>query len=77
VVDWKLRKLKLTVQSTTQFRHRPINDASNGMSGRLGGAQGMAWFGFCLLSSVFYVLVFCVFFNGFVFDGCNNDMEEC
>jgi hypothetical protein len=28
-------------------------DPSNGMSGHLGGAQGMAWLAFCLLSSVF------------------------
>jgi len=56
-VDWKSRQLKPTAQSTTEFRYRPMIDASNGMSGRLGGAQGMAWFRFCLL------FVFCLFFQ--------------
>jgi len=46
-------------------------DASNGMSGHLGGAQDMEWFGFCLL------FVFCLFFNGLVFDGRDNALEEC
>jgi len=59
VADWKSRQLKPTAQSTTEFRRRPRIDDSNGMSGsRLGGAQGMAWFGFCLLSSVCFLSVF-------------------
>jgi 4-hydroxybenzoate polyprenyltransferase len=48
-------------------------DTSNGMSGRLGGAQGIAWFGFCLLAFIFCLF----FFNGLVFDGRNNTLEEC
>jgi len=48
-------------------------DASNGMSGHLGGAQGMAWFGFCLLSSVGFLYVF----YGLVFDRRDNALEEC
>ena len=76
-VDWKSRQLKPTAQLTTELRTKHMTDASNGMSGRLGGAQGMAWFGFCLLSSVFYLLVFCLFFNGLVFDGRDNALEEC
>jgi hypothetical protein len=63
-VDWKSSQLKPTAQSTAEFRNRPIIDASNGTSGHLGGAQGMAWFGFCLLSSVFCLLFdFCLFFQ--------------
>ena len=73
-VDWKSRQLKPTTQSTTEFRHRPMIDASIGKSGRLGGAQGMAWFGFCLLSSVCFLSVL---FNGLVFDGRGNALEEC
>jgi len=55
VVHWKLRQLNPTAQSTTKSRNRPMIDASNRMSGCLGEAQGMACFGFCLLSSVFYL----------------------
>ena len=73
VDDWKSRQLKPTAQSTTEFRHRPMIDASNGMSGHLGGAQGMAWFGFCLLSSVGFLYVF----YGLVFDRRDNALEEC
>jgi hypothetical protein len=29
------------------------------------------------LSSVFYLLVFSLFFNGLVFDGRDNTLEEC
>jgi hypothetical protein len=77
-VDWKSRQLKPTAQSTIELRNKHMIDPSNGMSGcHLGGAQGMAWFGFCLLSSVFYLLVFCLFFNGLVFDGRDNALEEC
>jgi hypothetical protein len=77
-VEWKSRQWKLTAQSTTKHRNIHMNDPSNGMSRcHLGGAQGMAWFGFCLLSSVFYLLVFCLFFNGLVFDGRDNALEEC
>jgi hypothetical protein len=72
-VDWKSRQLKPTAQLTTEFRHRPMVDTSNGMSGRLGGAQGIAWFGFCLLAFIFCLF----FFNGLVFDGRNNTLEEC
>jgi hypothetical protein len=61
VVDWKSRQLKPTAQSTTEFRNRPMIDASNGMSGRVGGAQAMAWFGFGLLLYVF--CLFCVCFS--------------
>jgi hypothetical protein len=78
-VDWKSRPSKLTAQSTTELRNRHVIDASNGISGcHLGGAQGMAWFGFCLLSSVFCILfVFSLLFNGLVFDGRDNTREEC
>jgi len=58
-VDWKSRQLKPTAQSTTEYRHWPMIDASNGMCGsHFGGAQGMAWFGFCLLSSICFLSVF-------------------
>jgi hypothetical protein len=52
VADWKSRQLKPTAQSTTEHRNRHMIDASNGMSG-----DGMAWFGFCLLSSVCFLSV--------------------
>jgi hypothetical protein len=59
-VDWKSRQLKLTAQSTTEFRRRPTIDDSNGMSGsRLGGARALP-----ALASVFCLLfVFCLFFQ--------------
>jgi len=66
VVDWKSRELNPAAESTTEFWHRPMFDASKGISGCLGGAQSMAWFGFCLLSSVFCLLSsvgFCLFFQ--------------
>ena len=68
------RQLKPTAQSTTEFRHEPIIDALNGLSGsHFGGAQGMAQ-----LASVFCLLfVFCVFFNGLGCDGHDNALEEC
>jgi hypothetical protein len=50
-VDWKSRQLKPTAQSTTELRKHEREN------GRLGGAQGMPWFGFCLL------FVFCLFFQ--------------
>jgi hypothetical protein len=56
-VDWKSIKLNPTEQLTAVFRCRPMSDASNAMSGRLGGAQGMTKFGFCLL------FVICLFFQ--------------
>jgi hypothetical protein len=63
-VDWKSRLLKPTAQSTTEFNNRSLIAALNCMIGRLGGAHGMAWFGFCLLSSVFCLLfVICLFFQ--------------
>jgi len=65
-VDWKSRQLKPTAQSTTEFRNKPMIDASNGMSGK-----GMAWIGFCLL------FVFCLFFCGLGFYGRDNALEEC
>ena len=71
VVDWKSRQLKPTAQSTAEFRNRPMIDASNGKSGHLGGAQGMAWLCFCLLSSVCCLFSVC-FFYGLVFDGRDN-----
>jgi hypothetical protein len=51
-------------------------DTSNGTSGCLGEAQGMAWFGFCPLSSVFCLISVC-FFDGLVFDGRDNALAEC
>jgi hypothetical protein len=51
-VDWKSRQLKPTAQSTTELRKHEREN------GRLGGAQGMAWFGICLLSSVCCLSVF-------------------
>jgi hypothetical protein len=50
--DWKLRQLKPTAKSTTEYWKHELEN------GRLGGAQGMAWFGFCLLSSVCFLSVF-------------------
>jgi hypothetical protein len=50
-VDWKPRQLTPIAYSTTEYRNSPLINASNGMSGCLGGAQGVAWFVFCLLSS--------------------------
>jgi hypothetical protein len=59
VVDWKSRQLEPTAQSTTEFRHWPMTDPSNGMCGcHLGGAHGMEWFGFCLLCFVCFLAVF-------------------
>jgi len=52
VVDWKSRQLKPTGQLTTELRKHEREN------GRFGGAQGMAWFGFCLLSSVCFRSVF-------------------
>jgi hypothetical protein len=57
-VDGKSIKLNPTEQSTAAFRCRPMSDASNAMSGRLGGAQGMTKFDFYLLSSVCCLSVF-------------------
>jgi hypothetical protein len=58
-VDWKSRQLKPTAQSTTEYRHWPMIDTFNGMYGsHFGGAQGIAWFGFSLLSSVWFLSVF-------------------
>jgi hypothetical protein len=77
-VNWKSRQLKPTAQSATEFGNWPMIDASNGTSGRLGGAWGIAWFGFCLLSSFFCLLfVFGLFFNGLVLDGRDNALGEC
>ena len=55
-VDSKSRHLKPTSQSNTEHRK---HERDNGC---LGGVQGMAWFGFWLLSSVFCFLssVFCL-----------------
>jgi hypothetical protein len=74
VDNWKSSQLKLTAQSTTEFRHWPIIDTSNGLGGsHFGGAQGMAWFCFCHMSSVRVLSVF----YGLVFDGRDNALEEC
>jgi hypothetical protein len=51
-VDWKTRQLKPTAQLTAELRKHKRE------IGHLGGAQGMAWFGFCLLSSVCFLSVF-------------------
>jgi len=76
VVDWKSRLLKPTAQGTPEISNGPVIDAFNGISGRLGGALGMAWFGFCLLSPVFCLL--CVtYVHGLLFDGRDNTLEEC
>jgi hypothetical protein len=57
--DWKSRHLKPAAQSTIELWRTPKINDSNGMSGScLGGAQGMAWFGFCLLSSICFLSVF-------------------
>jgi len=50
-VDWKSWQLKPTAQSTTELRKHERENA------HLGGAQGMAWFGFGLLSSVCFLSV--------------------
>jgi hypothetical protein len=49
--DWMSRKLTPTAQSTTELRKHEWEN------GRLGGAQGMTKFGFCLL------FVICLFFQ--------------
>jgi len=58
VVDSKSSELKLIAPFTAEFINRLMIDPCNGMSGCLGGAQRMAWFGFCFLSSVL-----CLFFQ--------------
>jgi hypothetical protein len=70
------RELKPTAQSSTEFRHKPMIDAFNAMSGRMVVWEELrAWHG---LASVFCLLfVFCLFFNGLVFDGRDNALEEC
>jgi len=73
-VDWKSRQLKLTAQSTTELRNRHMIDASNGMSGRMVVWEELrAWHD---LASVFCLFSVC-FFNGLVFDGRDNALEEC
>jgi len=67
---WKSRQLNPTAQSTAELRKHEWEN------GHFRGAQGMAWFGFCLLASVFCLFSVC-FVNGLVFDGRNNAMEEC
>jgi len=51
-VDWKSSPLKGRAKSTTELRK---HERENGC---LGGVQGMAWLGFCLLSSVCFLSVF-------------------
>jgi len=73
-VDWKSRQLKPTAQSSTELRNRHIIDASNGMSRRMVVWEELrAWHD---LASVFRLFSVC-FFNGLVFDGRDNTLEEC
>jgi len=46
------KQLKPAAHLTREFRHGPMIDAPNSISGsHFGGAQGIAWFGFCFLIS--------------------------
>jgi hypothetical protein len=56
--DWKSRQLKPTAQSTTGFGHRPMIDASDGMSGRMVRTWHDLVSVFCLLSSICFLSVF-------------------
>jgi hypothetical protein len=70
VADLISRQLKPTAQLTTEHRKHEWEN------GRLAEAQGMAWFGFCFLASVHSLFSVC-FFNGLLFDGRDNALEEC
>jgi len=73
VVELKSRQSKAKAQLTTELRYRHILDASNGMSGRMVICKELrAWHS---LASVFCVFSVC-FFNGLVFDGCDNALEQ-